>query len=219
MPRHGPSRASCGGVLPLIACLALMPQPCLSDTASDSSNGNKNLSASAQLDFQINIGKFIFFRVGDGAFPTASATVNTVRIEVAPSIPPNSTAPVEGDRQGVAWDGSAPTFTTLISDNVLPVEVRSNAGPIEIRAMVTAPLTNGVDTIPMSQLVVTSDDANLLAPVIPDSGTGEGVSVTGTGFGNLVTVREAQWTFGIAEGFAPPPGSYTGRITFTASSL
>jgi hypothetical protein len=40
--------------------------------------------------------------------------------------------------------------------------------------------------------------------------------VTGTSFSNLVTIRNANWTFSYAP-VAPAAGNYTGQVTFTAS--
>ena len=188
-------------------------------TTAPNNNGTQAVSATARLDFTLNIGKFIFFRVGTGAYPTASSTVDTVAFNTTPSIPAGAVTPVVGNNRSVNWSGAAPTFSVTTSNNVLPVEVRSNAGQISIRAQATTPLTSGANTIPMSQIVVTSSDVpNLPAPLIPDSGQGAAVNVAGTSFSNLVTVRSANWTFAYNALTSPTAGTYSGQITFTASS-
>lgn len=188
-------------------------------TTAPNSNRTQAVSASAQLDFIINIGKFIFFRVGTGAYPTASSTVDNVSFNTAPSIPAGAVTPVAGNNTSVNWSGAAPTFSVTTSSNtVLPVEVRSNAGQISIRAQATTPLTSGTNTIPMSQIVITSSDANLPAPLIPNTGQGAAVNVAGTSFSNLVTTRNANWTFAYNLLTNPAAGTYNGQITFTASS-
>jgi hypothetical protein len=179
-------------------------------------NPNATLSASSQLDFNLNIDKFLFFRVGSTGYPTASATIDTVSISSAPSIPPGAVTPADGNGIAVNWNGSAPTVA--INNPTLPVEVRSNAGQISIKANVVTALTSGANSIPLSQITVNSDDANLPAPLIPNSGAGASVNVTGTAFSNLVTVRSANWTFGFSPPTQPPAGTYTGQISFTASS-
>lgn len=189
-------------------------------TTAPNNNGTQAVSATARLDFTLNIGKFLFFRVGTGAYPTASSTVDTVTFNTTPTIPAGAVTPATGNNTGVNWNGAAPTFSVTTSSNtVLPVEVRSNAGQISLRATATMPLTSGTNTIPMSQIVVTSSDtANLPAPLIPDSGQGAAVNVAGTSFSNLVTNRSANWTFNYNLLTSPAAGTYSGQITFTASS-
>ncbi|MCJ0764770.1 hypothetical protein [Variovorax terrae] len=173
-------------------------------------------SSTANLDFVLNIGKFIFFRVGTGAFPTASATVDTVAFNAVPAIPAGAVVPVAGNNTTVVWNGALPAFTAAATS--LPVEVRSNAGQISIRATATTPLNSGANNIPLSQIVLSSSDANLPAPVVPNTGTGPAVNVTGTAFSNLVTVRSANWTFSYNPLATQRAGVYTGQISFTASS-
>ncbi|RYX96147.1 MAG: hypothetical protein EOO28_08925 [Comamonadaceae bacterium] len=76
----------------------------------------------------------------------------------------------------------------------------------------------GAGTLAMSQVVVTSSDASLPAPPVPDSGIGPAVNVSGTGFSNLVTDRNANWTFSFQPTGMPLAGNYSGQIGFTASS-
>lgn len=189
-------------------------------TAPTNNNGTQAVSATARLDFTLNIGKFIFFRVGTGAYPTASSTVDTVTLNTTPSIPAGGITPANGNTTSVNWNGAAPTFSVTTSSNtVVPVEVSSNAGQISLRATVTTPLVSSSNTIPMSQIMVTSSDAaNLPAPLIPDSGQGAAVNVAGTSFSNLVTARSANWTFAYNALTSPTAGTYSGQITFTASS-
>lgn len=205
------------------ACLMLLvagaPLAAWADTNTTTApltNPRQAVSASARLDFTVNVGKFIFFRVGTGAFPTASGTVDTVSFNTVPSIPGGPTTPVNGASTGVSWNKTVPSFTA--PGTTLPVEVRSNAGAVSIRATATTPLTSGADSIPLSSVVITSSDANLPAPLVPDTGTGAAVAVTGTAFSNLVTVRAANWTFAYANAASPTAGNYTGQITFTASA-
>lgn len=186
----------------------------LQTTSAPTSSPTQAVSASARLDFNLNIGKFIFFRVGTGAYPTASSTLDTVSLTVKPSVP---ATPAGGNGLAVGWDGSASPFASIASV-VLPVEVRSNAGQVSIRAAVSVPLSNGSQTLPMSDISVVSSDASLPAPPLPASGTGASVNVTGTAFANLVTQRSANWTFSYTGSTAPMAGAYSGQITFTASA-
>ncbi len=178
---------------------------------------NNAVTASARLDFTINIGKFLFFGVGSGTFPTASATVDTVAFNGNFSIPPTPTAPVTGNNTPLIWSGAAPSLS-VAGAVTLPVVVRSNAGQVTVRATVNTPLANGPQVIPFSQILISSSDANLPAPLIPNSGTGASVNVAGTAFTNLVTQRTANWTFSYTPAASLPAGVYSGLLTFTASA-
>lgn len=201
----------------LAACLVFLAGAARAE--SDTDGGAGNLGATARLDFILNIGRFIFFRVGAGAYPRTSAAVAAVGFTLQPSIPSVPTVPtVSGDSIAVPWSGAAPVFSPQPASESVAVDVRSNAGQISIRANVVSPLVSGANSIPLSQIVVGSTDAGLPAPAIPDTGTGAAVAVSGTAFGNLVTIRSADWTFSYNPPVLPPPGTYTGQISFTAVS-
>lgn len=192
--------------------------PVMADKGTDSASilfPTQPVSASAALDFNIKIGKFIYFRVGSGVFPAASSTVDTVSFTTKPSFPSN---PVDGNSVAASWNGAVPVFTST-TDAVLPVEVRSNAGQISLRASVVSPLSNGSETIPFSNIHIASSDNNLPAPPIPNTGSGTAVNVTGTSFANLVTQRTANWTFSYVSSGTSTAGSFNGTVMFTASSL
>lgn len=192
--------------------------PAMADKGADSAPvfyPTQPVSASAALDFNIKIGKFIYFRVGSGVFPSASSTVDTVSFTTKASFPSN---PVDGNSVAANWNGAVPVFTST-ADAVLPVEVRSNAGQISLRASVVSPLSNGSEVIPFSNVHIVSSDSNLPAPPIPNSGSGTAVNVAGTSFANLVTQRTANWTFSYVGSGASTAGSFNGTVMFTASSL
>lgn len=200
------------------ACLALLAGAAGAEVDSDSGNASASLSATARLDFVLNIGRFIFFRVGPGNYPNASSQVGTVDITVRPSIPALPTVPtVSGNNVAVPWSGAAPGTSAVLS-NTVPVQVRTNAGQVSIRANAVSPLVNGASSIPLSQILVSSSNTGLPAPTLPDIGTGPSVTVSGTAFGNLVTVRNADWTFSYSPAVLPPAGTYTGQVSFTAVS-
>ena len=82
--------------------LAQGPAP-LARAASQTVTGPLNLSAAVDLRFSIAIDKFMFLRIGDGAWPTPGGTVSTASFVVNPSIP---AAPTTPNRSGssVAWE-------------------------------------------------------------------------------------------------------------------
>lgn len=201
--------AAVGAALLLCALIAPVAR------AESNTGSSGSPTAVARLDFTVNIGKFMFLRVGN-----AGTGISTVSFDLSPTIAPGPVSPVAGNNVAINWGGAAPNFAVAASGNVLPVEVRSNAGQVSLRATTTTALTSGSDTIPMSQITVTSNNTNLPAPVLANTGTGSGVNVVGTAFGNLVTVRTANWTFGYAPTAAtlPAAGAYSGQITFSASA-
>lgn len=189
------------------------------DSSTSATSTNVPRSTQASLDFTIAIQKFIFFRIGDGNFPAPGGTASTVSFTLTPSIPGVPTTPATGNNTAVNWSGAAPGFTVTPNGNVLPVEVRSNAGQVILRATATAPLANGANTIPLSEIaILSSDPTNLPAPAIPNTGTGSGVTVIGTSFNNLVTQRNANWTFSYLNSASRTAGTYSGTVTFTAST-
>jgi len=206
----------------LCLCLAAWCAVPAAQAASASSGaGALPRTAAVNLDFAIHIEKFLFFRIGDAAWPGLSAAPATVAFTLAPSIPGGPTTPVTGNNTPVNWSGSAPAFSVTPSGNVLPVEVRSNAGQVSLRATASTLLTSGPHTIPMSEITVATSNGALPAPLIPNSGTGAGVNVTGGGTGavnTMVTIRNANWTFSYANSASRPAGSYSGQVTFTAST-
>lgn len=190
--------------------------------AEQSTTTGLGVPATARLKFTVNIDKFVFFRLGTGAWPTPSGTVDTAAFTLAPTIPGGPTTPAATANNTAAnWSGGAPTFAVSPAGGVqLPVEVRSNGGQVSLRATVSTPLTNttSANTIPMSEITVASSSTALPAPAIPNAGTGAPVNVTPTAFGALVTLQTATWTFSYANLTPRPAGTYLGQVVFTASS-
>ena len=202
------------------------------EETQDSRGGGGSRSTAARLDFQVNIDRMIFFRVGagsghgggtSGTGPAASGVVSAVDFNLAPLVVPGGgTTATNGNRQAADWNGTAPVYASPFV--LLPVEVRSNAGTVSITAQATVPLSSGTFQIPLSEVIVTSSDpGNLPAPAIPDTGSGAAVTVAtgGTGTGaapTLLTYRTATWRFRYTPVTAPVAGAYTGQITFTATA-
>lgn len=212
-PAHRAAAALC-----CLAALAAAMSGARADSSTSSAGTSVPRSTSANLDFTISIQKFLFFGVGNSPWPTESNAVSTVSFALTPSIPGGPTTPAAGNNTGVNWNGAAPVFAVAATNNVLPVEVRSNAGQVSIRAEATTPLASGANTIPMSEITIASSSAGLPAPPIPATGTGAAVNVPGTSFNSLVTLQRANWTFSYANSASRTAGTYNGVVTFTAST-
>ena len=201
--------------------LAFNVQAELSTMAGTISNPNRALTVTARLDFNINIDKFIYFRIGGGsAFPNTSSTIDTVNLNTAFALPTttsNVTAS-NGNNKTINWIGSAPTLSSTNTVS-LPVQVRSNAGQVSLWAEVLTPLSNGTNNLPFSSVKISSSaPTNLPAPLIPDSGQGSSVLVKPTGFSNLVTAQDANWTFSYNSVQGSAAGVYAGELAFTAAA-
>lgn len=212
--------AARAAVAVLGAVCALAPWAVRADTSA-SGAGLLPRTTSVNLGFSLAVDAFLFFRIGDGLFPTPGGTVSSVSFALTPSVPGGPATPVVGSNRAATWSGGAPTFAVTPTNNVLPVEVRSNAGQVSVRATATTALSSGANTIPLSLVTIATSDANLPAPLIPNTGTGAGVNIAGGGTGassSLVTLRTANWTFSYADPTSRPAGAYSGQVTFTAST-
>lgn len=202
-PRRG---AAC---LVLLAACAAGAGAARAEQVSDATSP---YSASARLDFRIDVGKFVYLRVGP-----AGAGLAMVAFSLGATIPAGSAAATNGNNKSVSWSGAAPGYGVTASNNVLPVEVASNAGTVSLQASVISALSSGSASIGMNGIAIASDNAGLPAPPVPASGSGAAVTVAGTAFGNLVTQRSANWTFSLGMPGMPAAGTYSGQLGFTAS--
>lgn len=159
-------------------------------------------SAAAELDLRVVIPRVLFLGVGTGSgTPLATnGTVDALTFDF-------TTNPLDVGTGAAAGSitSSAPSGTASI-----PVRVFGNDGQITITATNPAALTNGADTIPFTQLSVTSSNDDLSAP-----GFSGGTSLpTPTG---RVTNQTANWTYSYANTVEPASGTYEGRVTYTAT--
>lgn len=160
--------------------------------------------AQARLDFQVTIPKVLYLQVGTGTYFTNVATVNGVTF----------TVPAANVGDGGAIAGSAS----------VPVRVVGNNGNITLNATTLGALGNGSgDTISFTQIVGSSDNANLAHPAaFVDGGASANVTVT-PNIGTKVTDRTANWSFNYSNTAVVPPGTYGGvnannsRVTYTAT--
>lgn len=175
-----------------VASLGLIAMtPALAESDFDS---GATPTADARVDFEINIPRFIRFQVG-----SAGATIDEVVFDVA--------AANVGDDSDV----------TATSNGTLAVSLLGNVGTISLDATTTGALSDGVDTIPWSEILTSSSNAALDVPAIPNTGTGTAESITAN-VGTRVVNRTADWTFEYDNSAVYGAGTYTGRVTFTASN-
>lgn len=160
-------------------------------------------NAVARLDLRVVIPRVLFLGVGTGAAtPLATnATINEVTFDFTGNPLDVGTTAAAGS---ITNNGPSPAGGSV------PVRVFGNDGQITITATNPANLTSGSDTIPFTELSVGSDNAALQAPAF-----GGGTS-TPTAAGR-VTNQTANWTYSYANTATPAFGTYTGRVTYTAT--
>lgn len=169
--------------------------------------------ASAKLDFQIEIPKVLFLRVGTGADHTTNASVNLIVFSVS--------AANVGDASAVA----ATIGSGDLGNGTVTAKVSGNNGTITFTSSTLGPLLNGNgDTISHSQIAASVASLTSLQPLahpaLVDNAT-TSISVTPDS-GGLVN-RDARWTFSYLNQIVAAPGVYgginsnNGRVSYTAS--
>ena len=226
-----------------VAALLLgLTSPAQSEEDNTTSNRTGPISASARLDFTINVDKMIYLRIDgvdvnpnsateSGLGPAAGGEVSELVFNPVPSIPSLGTTPVGGNSNGVDWNTAQPRLVNTPEQRLF-VEVRSNAGPVGLQAQVITPLThtNGLSTIPFSKIRISETNRALKAPTVPDSGIGPSETVDTGGNGTdaapgLLTHRFGQWGFYYLPGATsaanpfPTAGVYRGELAFIATAL
>ena len=168
-----------------------------------------SLSATARLNFAVNVPRVLYLRVGD-----AGATINTVNFNggLSGSL---ATLPVSDQVFSGALPPALGTITATdnngASDGQVAVQLWTNNGTANLTCSGAA-LTAGAATIPLSDITVTSTVGGTLGH--PGANLGCTAAARGSaGVNNLADV----WTFGYAPSALPVAGSYTTQVTYTAS--
>lgn len=162
-------------------------------------------SAVARLDLRVIVPRVLFLGVGTGATGNVTnTTINQITFDY-------STNPLDVGSTGVAAGSITNTGPTPAGSSV-PVRVVGNNGQVTITATNPATLTSGTDSIPFSELSVTSSNAAL-----PPAAFSGGTSLPTLTAGTRVTNQTATWTYSYANSVTAAAGTYTGRVTYTAT--
>jgi hypothetical protein len=185
-------------VLKSLAAIA-MAFPLLASAESQLTVGTG--SAAAKLDFRVVIPRVLFLGVGTGSASSPLATDTTVN-EVVFDYTNNPLAVNTG------------AAASTITGNMVPVRVFGNNGAVTITSTNSGNLVNGAtpaDTIAFTQIsTASSNEADFPAP----AANGGVVVPTRTG---KVTRQAADWTFTYLNTVDAAAGTYTGRVTYTAT--
>lgn len=187
--------------------------------AADSrdTNPTNGLNVSLELEHEVEIAQMLFFRIGSiGAVEQVSFDLSQTQALQANNSTHSGAAVALGDGNAIS--------ASLNGD--LNVYLVSNVAPVDISYTVSNPngLSDGAGNfIPFDQIITQSSDAGLPAPTLDNAGAAAGsanaVNILGNFFGGLVAdYRNVTWTYQYANDQVPVAGTYTGRITYTASA-
>ena len=200
----------------LISAAAALPL--VASAGSTYSSGAGALTATATVNFQVNIPQTLYLRVGAGsAYPGTLATVNSTDL-ITFSVPLGA----DGNSTPVAGVGGD------IGPGVETAAVLSNGGTVSLVATTAAAgLTDGNgDFIPFTQITTTAaaltGTYTLLQPPILNAAGGSS-TITLTPPATKIVTADAKWTFSYANTVVYPGGTYGGvgvnnsLVTYTAT--
>jgi len=157
-----------------------------------------NITATARVDFSVTIPKFVFLQVGTGTNMATNAAIDVITFSVGAAAVGNGTA--------VAGTGGDQT------NGKVTLRVRGNNGDMTLAATGPATLLSGTDQIAWTQITVVAANG---APAHPAVG---GAAVTLPATGKVVNIPNGDWTYAYANAAVVPAGTYTGRVTYTATT-
>lgn len=162
-------------------------------------------SATANLDLRVVIPRVLFLGVGTGSGTplTTNAAIDTLTFDY-------TTNPLDVGAGAAAPAASITSTGPSNGTASIPVRVFGNNGQVTITATNPLVLTSGSDTIPFTELTVSSSNGALAAPAF--SGGTSLPTLAGR-----VTNQTANWTYAYANSTTPAFGTYVGRVTYTAT--
>ncbi len=201
-----------------VLAAAALAAPMLATAESNFQTGAGALTATAHVDFQITIPKFLFLRVGAGTGTAAGGFATNATVDQITWAP---TSAQVGNSTALAGTGGD------LTGGVETAVVVGNNGNVTFSSTTTGPLNDGAgDTISYTQ-IKTTQSANstptvLAPPALADGAT---TSTTLTAVAKIVQ-QDAKWAYSYLNTTVPPAGTYggggagnvgAGRVTYTAS--
>jgi len=200
----------------LLAATAVAPMLCLAE--SNVQTGAGALTATAHVDFQITIPKFVFLRIGTGTGTLAGAWANLATVDQITWAPTPAQVGT-GVLAGAGGDLGTGTETAVVYAN--------GNGNVTLSCTTTGALNDGAgDTISYSTITTTAAvlTSGTALPVCPlADGTTNSVVVPAVA---KIVARDAKWAYTYSNATVPPAGTYggggagntgAGRVTYTAA--
>ena len=201
-----------------VIAAAAVAAPMFASAESNFQTGTTALTATAHVDFQITIPKFLFLRVGTGTGTAAGGFATLATVDQITWAPTSAQVGNGTALAGAGGDLGTGTETAVVV---------ANNGNVTLSSTTTGPLNNGAgDTISYAQIKTTAT-ANTTATVLaaPALADGATTSSTLTAVGKIVQ-QDAKWAYTYLNTTVPPSGTYggggatnvgAGRVTYTAS--
>jgi len=204
----------------LTAAVAAMPLLCAAESNVQTGAATASPGATAHVDFQVVIPKFLYLRVGTGSVYTGATPsyANNGTIDLINFTPTSA-------QVGTGTAVAATAASGDLANGIETAAVVSNSGNVTLNATATGALSDGAgDSIAFTQITTTSSTLNsataLPAPVLTN-GTSANVVITAPA--TKVIVQDAKWTYAYANTTTPPAGTYggvntnNGRVVYTAT--
>jgi len=201
----------------LVAAAAAAPMLCNAESSIQTTSGQ---TATAHVDFQITVPKFLFLRVGTGSnyatgVYTANATVDQITWLLTTANV--GTGPLTGTGGDILPAGTETAALICNSGNAVTF-TSSTAGALTDTTADSISFAN----ITVAPAALTAGYTLLTPPAIAD---GTPTTVTVNGAGHLVKA-DAKWTYSYTNNTVPAGGVYggggagntgNGRVTYTAT--
>lgn len=170
--------------------------PVIARAESRITTGTGTITAQARVNFSITIPRFIFLQVGTGTLLAANTTIDTISFAPAVSVVGNGTA-VTGSGGNLGSGG-------------VTVRIIGNAGNVSLGAAGPANLTSGSNTIPWTQI----------SAAITGGATHPTINGTNANFGasNGAVNINGTWVYSYLNSVTPGSGTFTGQVTYTATT-
>ena len=166
--------------------------------------------------------KQLFLMVGLGTPAASNATINTVSVSVPAGSVGDGTAQAmtsDSTQSASPYDNYAvcnPPGQVYIGGSYRQPNATTGAASATLQLSTPASLTSGGDSIPFSQISWTSTANGNTAADIP-AGAFNGGTLTLANFGRNTFVENC-FTYSYANSAITPPGTFTGRASFTLTT-
>jgi hypothetical protein len=197
-----------------ILAAAAVAVPMLCNAESNFQTGTTALTATAHVDFQITIPKFLFLRVGTGTGTAAGGYATLATIDEI------TWAPTAAQVGGGSLAGTGGDLTGGVETAV----VVANNGNVTLSSTTTGPLNDGAgDTISFTTISTTATHNTTTTTLAPPALADGATTTTTLTAVNKVVQQDAKWAYTYANATSPPAGTYGGvntnggRVTYTAS--
>lgn len=188
--------------------------PLAASGESNFQTGTTALTATAHVDFQISIPKFLFLRVGTGTGTAAGGYATLATIDEI------TWAPTAAQVGGGSLAGTGGDLTGGVETAV----VVANNGNVTLSSTTTGPLNDGAgDTISFTTISTTATHNTTTTTLAPPALADGATTTTTLTAVNKVVQQDAKWAYTYANATSPPAGTYGGvntnggRVTYTAS--